>query len=47
MNFEWDLSKSEANLEKHGIDFQGAKRFEMASLSPFKVINLIIVKCGI
>ncbi len=25
MDFEWDPSKSRANLEKHGIDFQGAQ----------------------
>ena len=25
MNFEWDPAKSEANWEKHGIDFQGAQ----------------------
>ena len=25
MEFEWDTSKNEANLEKHGIDFEGAR----------------------
>ena len=25
MNFEWDPAKKEANLEKHGIDFQGVQ----------------------
>ena len=25
MEFEWDPGKNEANLEKHGIDFEGAK----------------------
>jgi uncharacterized DUF497 family protein len=24
MEFEWDETKARANLEKHGIDFQGA-----------------------
>jgi len=26
MEFEWDEKKARANLEKHGIDFQGAIR---------------------
>lgn len=31
--FEWDESKAAANLEKHGIDFQGAVRiFEAGSI---------------
>ena len=25
MEFEWDTNKNEANLEKHGIDFEGAR----------------------
>jgi len=31
--FEWDETKAAANLEKHGIDFQGAVRiFEAGSI---------------
>lgn len=30
MDFEWDPGKNEANLEKHGIDFEDAAQILLA-----------------
>lgn len=34
MNFEWDNSKNESNIRKHGFDFADAKRVILSPL-PF------------
>lgn len=51
MKFEWDAAKSEANREKHGIDFETAKdlwldedRIEIETPHPVEKRNIIIAK---
>ena len=51
MQFEWDNSKSRANKEKHGIDFEASKnlwrdenRIEVQASHPIEDRNIIIGK---
>lgn len=51
MRFEWDAAKSEANTEKHGIDFETSRalwldenRIEIEVPYPVEKRNIIIAK---
>lgn len=51
MKFEWDAAKSEANREKHGIDFETSRalwldenRIEIEAPHPVEKRNIIVAK---
>ena len=47
MTFEWDEAKGQANVRKHGIDFETAKRIFDGPVGPGSISARIMAKTAL